>query len=110
MRRDPGSGLSAPILTALKVLSAPVLLTIAAVEIPFMNRFLITTDLTGRQWVAALGLSLILPIVVEVEKLVRRLIHHTPPPTYTTAEAVLPNRARAAVAAPEPTPAVALVS
>ena len=107
MRREPGSGLSAPILTALKVLSAPVLLTIAAVEIPFMNRFLITTDLTGRQWVAALGLSLILPIVVEVEKWVRRRIHHTPPPTYTTAEAVLPTRARAAASAPEPTPAAA---
>lgn len=72
MRRDPESGLAPPILTAVKWLSIPLLLTVAAVEVGFLQRLIGTTSLDGREWLACLGLSLILPVFVEVEKWIRR--------------------------------------
>ncbi|WP_396667637.1 cation-translocating P-type ATPase [Microbacterium sp. R86528] len=72
MRRDPESGLVAPILTAVKWLSIPVVLTVAAVEIEFMQRFVGTTALDGGEWLVCLGLALIVPIFVEIEKAIRR--------------------------------------
>ncbi|MEJ1154707.1 cation-translocating P-type ATPase [Microbacterium marmarense] len=72
MRRDPESGLGAPILTAVKWLSIPVVLTVAAVEIEFMQRFVGTTALDGGEWLVCLGLALIVPIFVEIEKAIRR--------------------------------------
>ncbi|WP_243077078.1 cation-transporting P-type ATPase [Microbacterium sp. SS28] len=72
MRRDPENGLSAPILSAVKWLSIPLALTVAAVEIPFMQNLILTTSLTGQQWLIAIGLALVVPLFVEVEKLIRR--------------------------------------
>ncbi|AII07345.1 MULTISPECIES: cation-translocating P-type ATPase [Rhodococcus] len=94
MRRDPESGLTAPILGALKILSVPVVVTVFAVEIGFLQDLLMTTSLTGAQWLACLGWSLIIPIVVEVEKAVRRRLHSEPPTPMTTPAAVDPQRAR----------------
>ncbi|MCG2624895.1 cation-transporting P-type ATPase [Arthrobacter sp. I2-34] len=71
-RRDPESGLSAPIISALKILSIPVLFTVAAVEIGFLQNLLLTTSLSGGQWLACIGLALIVPIVVELDKAIRR--------------------------------------
>ena len=71
-RRDPESGLRAPIISALKILSVPVLFTVAAVEIGFLQNLLLTTSLSGGQWLACLGLALIVPIVVELDKVIRR--------------------------------------
>jgi Ca2+-transporting ATPase len=72
MRRDPESGLSAPILTAVKWLAIPLALTVVAVEIGFLQRLIGTVALTGPQWLACLGLALIVPVVVELEKWIRR--------------------------------------
>lgn len=72
MRRDPESGLGAPIVVAIKWLSIPTALTVAAVEIGFMQRLVGTTSLDGSEWLICLGLSLLVPLFVELEKLVRR--------------------------------------
>ena len=72
MRRDPGSGLAAPISNALKWMWIPIVLTVLSVELDFMNALLMTTPLDAAQWWLAIGLALIPPIVVEVDKLIRR--------------------------------------
>ncbi|GAA4476061.1 cation-transporting P-type ATPase [Rhodococcus olei] len=94
MRRDPESGLTAPVLGALKILSVPVVVTVLAVELGFLQDLLMTTSLTGRQWLACLGWALIVPVVVEAEKAIRR--RRRPPATapISTADAVTPRRAR----------------
>ncbi|MFC0449469.1 cation-translocating P-type ATPase [Rhodococcus jostii] len=94
MRRDPESGLTAPILTALKILSVPVVVTVFAVEIGFLQDLLMTTSLTGGQWLACLGWSLIIPIVVEAEKALRRRRHAPPSTPIPATVAVDPQRAR----------------
>ena len=43
-----------------------------ATELAFLQRALLTQSLTGPQWLACLGLALVLPIVVEVDKWLRR--------------------------------------
>ncbi|GAA4358335.1 cation-translocating P-type ATPase [Microbacterium rhizosphaerae] len=73
MRRDPDSGLAPPILVALKWLSIPLLLTVAAVEVGFLQRLIGTTGLSGHEWLIALGLGFIVPVVVELEKWIRRI-------------------------------------
>ncbi|QEO09753.1 cation-translocating P-type ATPase [Protaetiibacter larvae] len=71
-RRDPGSGLVAPILSALKLLSIPAILVVLATELGFLQRALLTQSLTGIEWLESIGLALLLPIVVEAEKWLRR--------------------------------------
>ena len=94
MRRDPESGLTPPILGALKILSVPVVVTVFAVEIGFLQDLLMTTSLTGGQWLACLGWSLIIPVVVEAEKALRRRRHARPITPISAAAAVDPQRAR----------------
>ncbi|GAA1983641.1 cation-transporting P-type ATPase [Microbacterium pumilum] len=72
MRRDPEPGLTAPILAAVKWLSIPLALTVAAVEIGFLQRLVGTVSLTGNEWLICIGLALVVPIFVEVEKWIRR--------------------------------------
>lgn len=72
MRRDPESGLSAPILTAVKWLAIPLAITVAAVEIGFLQRLVGTVSLSGSEWLICIGLSLVVPLFVEVEKWIRR--------------------------------------
>jgi Ca2+-transporting ATPase len=92
MRRDPESGLTAPILGALKILVIPLLIIVAAVEIGFMQRILTTTSLTGGEWLVCIGLALVLPIVVEVHKVIRR--RRIAARELDPQEAVSPKRAR----------------
>ncbi|MEV0298306.1 cation-translocating P-type ATPase [Nocardia sp. NPDC050710] len=96
MRRDPESGVTPPVLSALKILSIPIIVTVCAVEIGFLQDLLMTTSLTGGQWLACLGWSMIIPIVVEAEKALRRRrrLRSTPPAPIPTAVAVEPQRAR----------------
>ncbi|WP_435591369.1 cation-translocating P-type ATPase [Nocardia sp. bgisy118] len=96
MRRDPESGLTPPILGALKILTIPVVVTVFAVEIGFLQDLLMTTSLTGGQWLACLGWSLIVPIVIEAESAVRRarLRGATPSARIPVGAAVGPQRAR----------------
>ncbi|MCJ0902497.1 cation-transporting P-type ATPase [Rhodococcus sp. ARC_M6] len=94
MRRDPESGLIPPVLGALKILTIPTVVTVFAVEAGFFQDLLMTTSLTGGQWLTCLGWSLIVPIVVEADKALRRR-RLTPPPTPIPAtKAVDPQRAR----------------
>ena len=72
MRRDPEPGLTAPILLAAKWLSIPLVLTIAAVEIPFLQNLILTTSLSGSEWLICIALALVVPLFVEVEKWIRR--------------------------------------
>jgi Ca2+-transporting ATPase len=74
----------------------PIIVTVFAVESGFLQNFLMTTSPTGGQWLACLGRSLIIPIVVQAEKAIRRRCHHySEPPAPTTAPAVVdPHRAR----------------
>jgi len=71
-RRDPTSGLTPPILKALGVALISVILIVLATELPGLQKGLLTTSLTGRQWVACFGLALMLPIVIEGSKWIRR--------------------------------------
>lgn len=72
IRRYPASGLLPPILSAIGWLAIPAALTVAAVEVGFLQRFLGTTSLTGEQWLICLGLAVIVPIVIELQKWVVR--------------------------------------
>ena len=69
MRRSTTSGLSGPVLDALGVLAIPVVLTLFAVELPFLQQLLGTVSLSQEQWLTSIGLALILPVVVELGKL-----------------------------------------
>ena len=71
-RRDPTSGLTPPILKALAVALVPLTLIVLATELPGLQKGLLTTSLTGREWVACFGLALLLPIVIEGSKWIRR--------------------------------------
>ncbi len=95
LRRDPESGLVEPLLGAVKTLSIPVLITIVAVEWTFMQRLLATTSLSGGQWLAAIGLALVVPATIELSKIPRRraLARRA---TLDPAHAVSPDRARGA--------------
>jgi Ca2+-transporting ATPase len=71
MRRDPSSGLLPPVLKAMAILSIPVALTVLATQIDGLQKGLLTQPLTGPQWLACIGLALVTPVVVELDKLLR---------------------------------------
>jgi len=71
-RRDPTSGLTAPILQALAISLVPVAMIVLATQLPGLQAGLLTTSLTGLQWLECVGLALLLPFVIEVSKAVRR--------------------------------------
>ena len=71
-RRDPTSGLTAPILKALGISLVPVSLVFLGTQLPGLQAGLMTTSLTGTQWLACIGLALVLPLVIEGNKWIRR--------------------------------------
>jgi P-type Ca2+ transporter type 2C len=79
MRRDPTSGLEPPILSAVKWLSIAVVLLVLSTELAFLQHALLAQSLTGLQWLACIGLALVLPIVVEIDKWARRRLRPTVP-------------------------------
>ena len=56
-RRDPTSGLSAPILKAAAISLVPLTMIVLATELPGLQKGLLTTSLTGREWLACLALA-----------------------------------------------------
>jgi Ca2+-transporting ATPase len=94
IRRDPSSGLTPPVLDAVKLLAIPTALLVLSTELDFMQRGLLTQALTGLQWLACLGLALLLPIVVELDKWIRRRSHPAAA-TLNPVQAVSPRRAGA---------------
>jgi Ca2+-transporting ATPase len=77
-RRDPTSGLTPPILKALAIALVPAAMIFFATELPTLRGALLTVPLTGRQWLACAGLAALLPVVVELGKVVRRRRHQEP--------------------------------
>jgi P-type Ca2+ transporter type 2C len=49
------------------------LIVIFATEFRFLQQWLLTTSLTGPQWAAVLGLALVMPIVVGIDKTMQRM-------------------------------------
>jgi Ca2+-transporting ATPase len=96
-RRDPASGLTPPILTALGVSVVPVAMVFLATQLPSLQRGLLTAPLDGPQWLAAIGLALALPVVIEVGKWLRRRRAPAPAP-FDVERAVAPARAATASA------------
>ena len=72
LRRDPGSGFTAPILNALKLLAIPVVLLALATQLDFLQHGLMSVSLSGGQWLACIGLAALFPIIVELDKWRRR--------------------------------------
>jgi len=90
-RRDPASGLAAPILKASAISLVPVAMIILATELPSLNGWLATVPLSGSEWLACIGLALLLPVVVEGGKWVRR-VRAPAPEAVLTSRAVAPLR------------------
>ncbi len=93
MRRSPGSGLAAPVAGALKILLIPAGLTVIGVQWSGLGDLLGTVPLSGDQWIRAVGWSLVLPVVVELYKLVRRGTTAKEPEPENGLGALLPERA-----------------
>jgi Ca2+-transporting ATPase len=90
-RREPASGLAAPLLTGVLIGLAPVTLIVLATQLPTLQAGLRTTALTGGQWLTCIGLALVLPVVVEARKwLLRR---RAPTTVVTDARAIAPAHA-----------------
>ncbi len=71
-RRDPTSGFSPPLLKAVAIALVPVAMIVLATELDLLQGALLTVGLTGGQWLSAIGLALLLPLVIEGSKWVRR--------------------------------------
>lgn len=95
-RRDPASGLSAPIVKAVAIGLASFVLLFLGTQLPTLQNGLLTRSLSPREWLVCAGLAAILPIVVEVAKAVRRR-RHPRPATLSPEYAVAPQRARSEV-------------
>ena len=94
-RRDPTSGFRAPIVKGLAIGLVPVVAVYLATELPGLQRALLTTSLTGTQWLVCAALAALLPLTVEVGKVVRRRRMVSPTAVAPDA-AVAPERARTA--------------
>jgi len=77
-RRDPASGLNPPLLQALAISLFPLVMIVLATQLPVLQSGLLTQSLTGREWLACIGLALLLPVVIEGNKWLRR--RRTPSP------------------------------
>lgn len=71
MRRERQAPWSPPMFPYLGWIILGWILTWAAVELRMLQRLLDSTSLTGGQWGAVLGLSLLAPAVVAVDKLIQ---------------------------------------
>jgi Ca2+-transporting ATPase len=71
-RRDPASGLTAPIFKAAAISVVPIVMLVLATQLPSLNSGLLTQPLDGKEWLACVGLALLLPATIEGSKFVRR--------------------------------------
>lgn len=92
-RRDPAPGFAPPVLRAGAVSLVPAVLIVLATELPGLQQGLLTTPLTGREWLACIGLAALLPLTIEIAKWTRRRNAPRRPPI-PAQEAVSPVRAR----------------
>ena len=94
LRRDPESGLVAPWGRGTRMLLWPLAFVILSTELDFLQDWFGTTELTGWEWLACLGLTAAVMVVVEVDKAIRRRRDPAVAPAPTVHEAVAPARAR----------------
>ncbi|MFP4235559.1 MAG: cation-translocating P-type ATPase [Nitriliruptoraceae bacterium] len=72
LRRSDTSAFRGALVRPALLTAAGVVLTVSATEVGFLQRWLQTTSLSGEQWLVCLGLALVFPLAVEVEKAWRR--------------------------------------
>jgi Ca2+-transporting ATPase len=73
MRHDRQPALANLTMKFAGTLGIGALIVIFATEFRFLQQWLLTTPLTGPQWAAVLGLALVMPVVVELDKFVQRV-------------------------------------
>ncbi|WP_159451415.1 cation-translocating P-type ATPase [Demequina sp. NBRC 110054] len=93
LRRDPESGIRGPWGAVGRLAPWPIAATIVATELPFLQRWLDTTSLTGAEWLACVLLSAAVVAIVELDKALRRRRAATATVAEVT-EVVAPARAR----------------
>jgi Ca2+-transporting ATPase len=98
MRREREMPWSSPLFPWLGWIMLGWVLTWAAVELPMLQRLLDTASLTGREWVIVVALSLVVPGLLFIDKLIRMNIEKKKG-TSLVAEPVAPGAAAAAPAA-----------
>lgn len=72
LRRGVIPGWEGPYLPYWLWMLVPAALTVLAIELPLFQRMLLTTSLTGSQWMAVWATALLVPVVIEIDKAVRR--------------------------------------
>jgi Ca2+-transporting ATPase len=95
-RRDPASGLDPPLVKAIVISLFPVVMIVLATQLPVLKSGLLTQSLSGREWLACIGLALLLPLVIEGKKWLHRRAA-APPPPISVPDAVAPPSAAARV-------------
>jgi Ca2+-transporting ATPase len=68
MRHERRSAFAQPLLKYAGILGMGALVVVLATQFAFLQRWLDTVPLTANQWAAVLGLSLVMPVVVELDK------------------------------------------
>jgi P-type Ca2+ transporter type 2C len=76
MRHDRAHAFTQPLLRFAALLGAGALMLILSTQFPFLQRWLLTTELSKAQWGAVLGLALVMPVIVEADKFVQRIRSH----------------------------------
>ncbi len=79
MRRTAASAFTGPLVPPALLTGLGVVLVVVATEAGFLQRWLLTTSLTGEQWLVCLALALAFPLAVEAEKAWRRRRPGSPP-------------------------------
>ena len=90
MRREREPAWSRPLFPYLGWIILGWVLTWAAVQLNMLQQLLNTQSLTGRQWLVVLGLSLVMPAAVGVDKVIQ-LRRQRNAPAGTTAAVVIPS-------------------
>lgn len=72
MRRSTAACWTRPLLQPALLTIGAVVLVVLSTEIDFLQHWLLTTELTGPQWLACLGLAAVFAVAVEAEKAWRR--------------------------------------
>jgi Ca2+-transporting ATPase len=73
MRHDRAHAFTQPLLRFATILGAGALFVVLSTQFQFLQRWLLTTPLNKAQWGWVLLLALVMPLVVEVDKLVQRI-------------------------------------
>ncbi|MBB1496180.1 cation-translocating P-type ATPase [Propioniciclava sp. MC1595] len=93
LRRIREPGFTGPLKTALKLAAIPLVLTVLATELGFLQAALLTTSLTLTQWLLCAALAAITPAVIELDKALQRR-RATGSDAVRPEDAVAPARAR----------------